>query len=201
MIFSAQNHKHKHKFKHDHKHKHKNSWHKCQIYDFPFQNHKHKHKHKLTLLRRTEPKKKKKKKMEIVERGREAMGKEDERGRGLCDNVRLVTTRTKWSWESRELCLCLTTCGLVAVWVRELRDEEGKAAVWDCELKMRGGGVLKRREVEVWGCEKWGIENFRVYNYIYIYEGILVNIYITGLGLGSGRVLEKNPDPLRVFFF
>ena len=55
--------------------------------------------------------------MEIeVERGREAMGEEDERGRGLSDSVRSVTVRTKRSWESKELCLCL-------------RDEEGEAAV------------------------------------------------------------------------
>ena len=52
-------------------------------------------------MRQTEPRKKKgkkKKKMEIeVERGYEAMGEEDERGRGLCDSVRSVTVRTKWS--------------------------------------------------------------------------------------------------------
>ena len=66
---------------------------------------------------------------------------------------------------------------------------------------MRGGGVLKRWEVEVWDCEKWGIEKFRVYNYIYIYEGILVTIYLTGLGPGSGLVLEKKKNPNPILFF
>ena len=63
------------------------------------------------------------------------MGKGDERDRGLCDRVRSVIVRTKQSWESKELCLCLTACGLVAVSVRELRDEEREAAVWVRELR------------------------------------------------------------------
>ena len=82
-------------------------------------------------------------------RGCETLGEEDERGRRLCDSVRSVTTRTKWSWESRELCLCLTACGLVAMWVRELRDVEGKAAMWDIEWESLGQrwevGQLGRR--------------------------------------------------------
>ena len=65
--------------------------------------------HMIENLRQTEPKKKKKKKR-----------------------------RTRWNEISNDedetkLCLCLTACGLVAVWVRELRDEKGEAAVWDSE--------------------------------------------------------------------
>ena len=48
-------------------------------------------------------KEKKKKKMEIeVERGREAMGEEDEMGRRLC-NSEIGDGEDKRSWESREL--------------------------------------------------------------------------------------------------
>ena len=121
-----------------------------QISDFPFQNYKH----KLTWLKQIEPRKKKKKKKSrtrwseamrpwkgswvrswggqlseavrgwLTSKLRDGwgiwqMGKKDERGRGLCDSARM-----KQSWEGRELCLCLTACGLVAVWVRELRDEK-----------------------------------------------------------------------------
>ena len=122
----------------------------------PFRNHKHKHKLTPWRMRRTEPRKKKKKKKKNgegelnpekkmeneVEWGcvtLVAMGEEDERGRGLCDSARSVTTRTKQSWESREhvldcsvylrACGCVC-CGLVAVCVRGLRDEEGEAEVW-----------------------------------------------------------------------
>ena len=47
--------------------------------------------------------------------------------------------------------------------------------------------------------------NVRVYSniYIYIYEGILVVIYITRLGPGSGRIFIKtlpDPNPVWVFF-
>ena len=88
--------------------------------------------------------------MEIeVERGREAMGEEDERGRGLSDSVRSATARTKQSWDSRELCLCL-------------RDEEGEAAVWDSESESwdRVSEIVNWRwEADVLGCEvKWNEE-------------------------------------------
>ena len=47
--------------------------------------------------------KRKKKKMEIeVEQGCEAMGEEDERGRGLCDSE-IDDCEDERSWESREL--------------------------------------------------------------------------------------------------
>ena len=137
--FPFQNHKHKHKSKHNHKHKHRNHKHKFQIYDFPFQNHKPNTNFRFMIFpfkitnTNTEiintntnshdwDELNLEKKMENeVEWGHETMGEEDERRKGLCDGARSVMVRTKWNWESRELCQCLIACRLMAMWVRELK--------------------------------------------------------------------------------
>ena len=139
--FSSQNHKHKHESKHNHKHKHRNHKHKFQIYDFPFQNHKPNTNFRFMIFSfkitntNTEiintntntnshdwDELNLEKKMENeVEWGHETMGEEDERRKGLCDGARSVMVRTKWSWESKELCQCLIACRLMAMWVRELK--------------------------------------------------------------------------------
>ena len=108
--FSAQNHKHKHKDKH------RNHKQKFQIYDFPCQNHKpttnfrsmifpfkitnintNTNSHDSDELNSEKKKEEKKWRMRWSKRGCETLGEEDQRGRGLCDSVRSVTTRTKWS--------------------------------------------------------------------------------------------------------
>ena len=91
---------------------------------FPFRNHKHKH--KLTWLRQIEPRKKEKKKRKKKKNG--------EWG-GVRPCHACGHGRGRWEGQRTQSACGHVCCGLVAVCVKELRDEEGEAEVWVESLK------------------------------------------------------------------